>query len=332
VSALATRPFGRSGLEPTTLGLGGVPLAGLYAPIGDDAALATVLAAHEGGIRYFDTAPYYGHGLSEHRLGQALRRLPRGTFTLSTKVGRRLRAAPAAAVESPLFAELLPFVPEFDYSYDGTLRSLEDSLQRLGLASVDLVLVHDPNRRWHGDRWPERFREVMAGAHRALDRLRGEGVIGAFGIGAHGHEECLEFAKAGGFDGFMLAGQYTLLDQSAERAFLPYCQERGLGVLLAAPFNSGILATGSAAGARFYYEPAPPEIVLRVRRIEAVCARHGVALAAAALQFPLRHPAITAVVPGLQSVDQAQGALALVRAPIPDALWAELAAEGLLGP
>ena len=147
MSALAERPFGRSGLTLTVLGLGGVPLAGLYAPIGDDAALDTVRAAHEGGIRYFDTAPFYGHGLSEHRLGQALRRLPRNAFRLSTKVGRRLRAAPAETVESPLFAELLPFVPEFDYSHDGTLRSLEDSLQRLGLASVDLALVHDPNRR-----------------------------------------------------------------------------------------------------------------------------------------------------------------------------------------
>jgi D-threo-aldose 1-dehydrogenase len=326
MSPLAERPFGRSGLRLTTLGLGGVPLAGLYEPIGDDAALATVLAGHDGGIRYFDTAPFYGHGLSEHRMGQALRRVARDSFRLSTKVGRLLRAAPAATVESPMVAELLPFVPAFDYSYDGTLRSLEDSLQRLGLATIDLVLVHDPNRRWHGDAWPERFREVMDGAHKALERLRGEGVIGAFGIGAHGHEECLAFAKAGAFDGFMLAGQYTLLDQSAADAFLPYCEQHGLGVLLAAPFNSGILATGAAAAAHYYYQPAPPEIVEQVRRIEAVCARHQVALPAAALQGPLRHPAVTSVVPGLQSAVQARSAIAHVQAPIPDAFWAELAA------
>lgn len=325
MNPLAERPFGRSGLRLTTLGLGGVPLAGLYEPIGDDAALATVLAGHDGGIRYFDTAPFYGHGLSEHRMGQALRRVARDSFRLSTKVGRLLRAAPAATVESPMVAELLPFVPAFDYSYDGTLRSLEDSLQRLGLATIDLVLVHDPNRRWHGDAWPERFREVMDGAHKALERLRGEGVIGAFGIGAHGHEECLAFAKAGAFDGFMLAGQYTLLDQSAADAFLPYCEQHGLGVLLAAPFNSGILATGTAAAAHYYYQPAPPEIVEQVRRIEAACARHQVALPAAALQFPLRHPAVTSVVPGLQSVAQARRAIAHVQAPIPDAFWAELA-------
>jgi D-threo-aldose 1-dehydrogenase len=328
VSPLPQRPFGRSGLQLTTLGLGGVPLAGLYEPVGDDAALDTVRAAYDGGVRYFDTAPFYGHGLSEHRMGQALRRLPRDSFRLSTKVGRLLRAEPSARVESPMFAELLPFVSAFDYSYDGTLRSLEDSLQRLGIATIDLVLVHDPNRRWHGDAWPDRFREVMAGAHQALERLRREGVIGAFGIGAHGHQECLEFAKAGAFDGFMLAGQYTLLDQTAGDSFLPYCEQHSLGVLLAAPFNSGILATGTAAAAaHYYYQPAPPEIIERVRRIEAICARHRVALPAAALQFPLRHPAVTSVVPGLQSVAQAQNAIAHLQAPIPEAFWAELAAE-----
>jgi D-threo-aldose 1-dehydrogenase len=331
MSAIARRPFGPRGLTLGVLGLGGLPLAGLYRPVSDQDALRTVLVAHDAGIDYFDTAPFYGHGLSEHRLGRALRQLPRDQFVLSTKVGRLLRARPEGPVTSDLFAETLPFTPAFDYGYDATLRSIDDSLQRMGLARIDLVLIHDPNRRWHGDGFEARFREVMDGAHRALVRLRDEGVIRAFGIGAHGHDECLQFAQAGDFDGFMLAGQYTLLDQSAAEAFLPHCAERGLGVLIAAPFNSGILATGTAAGdAHYYYQPAPAEIVERVRGIEAICTRYGVELAAAALQFPLAHQAVTAVVPGLQSPLEARRAVDLYTQAIPTGFWTDLVREGLI--
>jgi D-threo-aldose 1-dehydrogenase len=334
MTTLPMRPFGPRGLELTTLGMGCVPLAGLYRPISDQDALRTVLASHDAGVRHFDTAPFYGHGLSEHRLGRALRRLPPGDVVVSTKVGRLLLPERSEPVRSEMFAEVLPFRPVFDYGYDATLRSLDDSLQRTGLAQIDLVLIHDANRRWHGDAFPERFRQVMEGAHRALVRLREEGVIKAFGVGAHGHPECMEFAKAGDFDGFMLAGQYTLLDQSALDDFLPYCAENRLGVLIAAPFNSGILATGSAGdadgSAHYYYRPAPPEIVDRVGRIEAVCARHGVDLPAAALQFPLAHPAVTTVVPGLQSPLEARRDVELLQQPIPAPFWEDLRAEGLL--
>lgn len=284
---------------------------------------------HAAGLRYFDTAPLYGVGLAEHRLGACLRRVDRRELVVSSKVGRLLRpinGAPAAG----LGAGKPPFEVAFDYSYDATLRSLEFSLQRLGTNAIDLVFIHDVNRRWQGDLVEQRYAEAMAGAHRALVDLRAAGTIKAFGVGVNDWSILMRFAADGDFDCFMLAGRYTLLDHTALDTFLPDCGRRGISVLMAAPFNSGILATGAKPGATFFYTEAEPSIIERTRSIEAVCSRHRVALAAAALQFPLAHPAIASVVTGMKTSAEVEANVAHMRAPIPEAFWQELKHEGLI--
>ncbi|MBK7474100.1 MAG: aldo/keto reductase [Betaproteobacteria bacterium] len=269
------------------------------------------------------------HGLAEHRLGACLRGIDRRTVTLSTKVGRLLdpeTGGTAAGAGGGTY----PFTVRYDYSYDGTMRSLEHSMQRLGTNALDIVLIHDVNRRWQGDLLEQRYAEAMQGAYRALDELRAAGAIKAFGVGVNDWSILERFAGDGDFDCFMLAGRYTLLDHTALDTFLPLCERRQIGVLMAAPFNSGILATGARPGATYFYTEAEPAIMERVRRIETVCARHGVAIAAAALQFPLGHPAIASVVTGMRDRAEAAANLAHVRAAIPVAFWAELKHEGLI--
>ena len=316
---------------PAGVGFGGAPLGNLFEPIPEAAAVATVAAAYDAGIRYFDTAPLYGRGLSERRIGQALAGRPRASFGISTKVGRLLRPAAGRPTDGA-YVDVPAFEIEYDYSEDGARRSLEASLERLGLDRVDMLLIHDIDRWTHGDAQPARFREAMAGAYRALRRLRAEGVVSAIGVGVNEWEVCQQAAEAGDFDGFLLAGRYTLLEQEALRSFLPLCERRGLFVIVGGPLNSGILATGAVEGARYNYRPAPPEILARVARIDAVCRRHDVPLAAAALQFPLAHPAVRSVIPGARSADEVRQNLALLRVPIPPGLWQDLFAEGLLHP
>ena len=296
----------------------------------DDATLGAAFdAMHGRGLRYFDTAPLYGNGLSEHRVGACLRRVDRRDIVLSTKVGRRLDPV-AGAVAAGASGGRYPFEVRYDYGYDGTMRSLEHSLQRLGSNAIDIALIHDVNRRWQGDLVEQRYAEAMDGAHRALVELRASGAIKAFGVGVNDWSILMRFAADGDFDCFMLAGRYTLLDHGALDTFLPDCERRGIAVLMAAPFNSGILATGATPGATFFYQPAEAEIVARTTRIEAVCARHGVALAAAALQFPLGHPAVASVVTGMRSVAEVEANLAHVAARIPAACWDELKHERLI--
>jgi D-threo-aldose 1-dehydrogenase len=316
------------GLGP--LGFGGAPLGNLYAPIAESMALATIQAAWDRGLRHFDTAPHYGHGLSEHRLGRVLRDKPRGSFVLSTKVGRLLSPAADAPATQHGFVATLPFVQRFDYSYDGALRSLDDSLQRLGLARVDVVYIHDIDHFTQGGDQPRHFREAMDGAYKALERLRGEGVVKAIGLGVNNWEVCRDALRHGDFDGFLLAGRYTLLDQSALGELLPRCVERGAGLIIGGPYNSGILATGAVSGARYNYAPAGPEILAKVECIEAVCRRFGVPLRAAALQFPLGHPAVLAVIPGARSPIEVEENVALMGAPIAPDFWAALKAARLL--
>jgi D-threo-aldose 1-dehydrogenase len=332
VNAAARRRLGRSPVEVTQLGFGAAPLGNLYRPVSEGDAREAVRSAWGAGIRYFDTAPLYGHGWSERRLGDALRRQPRGDLVLSTKVGRLLLPREPAAAERGVFAETLPFAPMFDYSFEGTWRSLEDSLQRLGMQRIDIAIIHDVSPRWHGADLDRRFGEAMDGAYRALDSLRSEGIIRAIGVGVNDADVCLRFAEAGDFDCFLLAGRYTLLDQSALDRLLPVCLDRGIGVVIGAPYGSGILATGSVPGATYFYQPASPEILERTRRLEAACARHGVPLAAAALQFPLGHPAVASVIPGLRSPAEVRASVEGLALPIPPALWQELRAEGLLHP
>jgi D-threo-aldose 1-dehydrogenase len=314
---------------PLKLGLGGAPLGNLYEPLSDAEAERTLEEAWRLGLRYFDTAPLYGHGLSELRLGRMLRSRPRADFVLSTKVGRLLRPDPAAPPERDGYVHGLPLAPHFDYSFDGALRSIEESLERLGLSRIDIALIHDIDRHTHGpDGQPARFREAMEGAYRALDRLRGEGVLGAIGIGVNEWEVCRDALAAGDFDCMMLAGRYTLLDDSAARELVPLCVARGVKLILAGVFNSGILASGATPGAHFHYRPAPEAVRSRVARLASTCAAFGVALPAAALQFALACRAAAAVVVGARSAEELAQSVAHAQAPVPAALWGALAREG----
>lgn len=326
------RPLGRSGLEVPVIGFGGAPLGNMYQEFSDEQAHATVRAAYDAGMRLFDTAPLYGHGLSEHRIGAALRWLPRESFVLSTKIGRLLRPVAPEAADGGLFKRILPFEGVYDYGYDGVLRSVEDSLQRLGLSRIDVLLAHDVDVWTHGSEAArlERFRELMGGGYRAMLRLREEGVVRAIGAGVNEIQACEDLARAGDFDCFLLAGRYTLLEQAALDTLLPWCQERGQSLLIGGPYNAGILATGAVPGAYYNYAPASPEILERVRRIEAVCARHQVRLATAALRFPLGHPSVATVIPGARTPEEVAQNQAIFEAPVPDELWSELKHEGLL--
>ncbi len=326
----AARRIGRVALG--RLGFGGAPLGNLYAALDEAVGLDAVRRAYDLGIRYFDTAPLYGVGLSEHRIGQVLRGVPRDSFVLSSKVGRLLRPLPDPPAVQHGYVGALPFRVEYDYSYDGALRSIEDSLQRLGMARLDIVFIHDIDRFTHGDDQPRRFAEAMDGAYRALARLRDEGTVGAIGLGVNEVQVCLDAAAAGDFDGLLLAGRYTLLDQSALTALLPLCVARGMAIVLGGPYNSGVLATGAVPGAHYDYKPAPPAILDRVAAMEAVCRRFGVTLAAAALQFPLAHPAIAAVIPGARDAAEVSANQALADAVIPAEFWAALRDEGLITP
>lgn len=317
-----------------TLALGGAPLGNLYAPLADGDAIALVRHAYDGGVRYFDTAPHYGNGLSEQRMGEALRGLPRDAYRLSTKVGRLLVADDAAPRNQHGYVDVLPYVQRWDYTRDGTLRSLDDSLQRLQVERIDYVYIHDVAADAHGAAQPQRFREAMEGAVPALDQLRAEGTIRGFGLGVNDWRVCVDALRHADLDVLLLAGRYTLLDQSALPVLLPLCLERGARIMLGGPFNSGILASGTrpADGRPVYfdYAPAPPDVIARTAAIEAVCAAHGVPLQAAALQFPRAHPAIACVVAGARSTAELDENLRLAQHPIPAAFWRELKAQRLV--
>jgi D-threo-aldose 1-dehydrogenase len=329
---LPTRPLGRTRIPVTCLGFGGAPLGDLYARLDEATAVATIEAAHRAGMNLFDTSPHYGNGLSELRFGSALRRMPRNSYVLSTKVGRHMNPwAAGGTAGGPGFAGGVPHASVVDYSYDGTMRSLEQSLLRLGLDRIDVVLIHDVDVWTHGaDRVDERFREAMEGAYRALDRLRGEGVIRAIGMGLNEAEMCVRFAEAGDFDCALLAGRYSLLQQDALDHFLPLAERKGIGVILGGIFNSGILATGARPGARFNYREAPPDVMERVTRIERICGAHGVPLAVAALRFALAGPAVASVILGGVAPGEVERNAAALHHSIPEDLWSDLKSESLL--
>jgi D-threo-aldose 1-dehydrogenase len=312
------------------IGMGGGPLGNLYAPLSDAMAEGALQAAWDGGIRHFDTAPFYGSGLAELRLGRFLAARPRDGFTLSTKVGRVLEPEAEGQGVDATFPGRLAFVPRFDYSHDGIMRSFEASLRRLGVDRVDLLLLHDVDTVTHGAAQRERMDLAMRSGLGAMVALREAGVVRAIGLGVNECAVCLEAMRHADWDCFLLAGRYTLLEQPALDDLLPACARRGIGVIAAGVFNSGILAVGAAAGGRYDYQPAPPDIVARVGRIEAVCTRHGVTLAAAALRFPLAHPVVVAIVVGARSAAEVAADLAMSEAVIPARFWDELKGEKLL--
>jgi D-threo-aldose 1-dehydrogenase len=333
VSETARRRLGRTNVEVTELGFGGATIGRGLGREMDEAAQATLEACWALGLRYFDTAPWYGRGLSELRVGRLLRDRPRQDFVLSTKVGRILRAPrdPAALAA----AGGLPFEILFDYSYAGIMRAYEDSLQRLGLPRIDLAIVHDLDFGYHTprSRWEAHVGQLVTGGWRALQELRAAGVISGIGIGINPLGMIPRFLELfDDVDFFLLAGRYTLMEQEALDIELPACEARGVGIIIGAVFNSGLLATGPVPGARYNYQPATPEQLHTAGRIQAICDRYAVPLAAAALQFPLAHPAVASVIPGPMRPEEAEANARALRQPIPPDLWRELKAEGLLHP
>ena len=324
------RSFGRTDLDVTAFAFGTAPIGNIFQPIGEDEATRMIATAWDAGVRFFDTAPMYGHGLAELRTGHNLRAKNRDDFVLASKVGRVLKPAPRASIDFGPWVDAAPFSSHFDYSYDGTLRAFDDSLQRLALERMDICFIHDIDVYTHGADQPRVFEEAMDGCWRALERLRAEGLVKAIGVGVNEWEVCHAALKRHDFDCFLLAGRYTLLEQTALDEFLPLCQERGASVVVGGGFNSGILATGATPGAKYNYAPAPPAILERVARIEAVCREFHVPLPAAALQFVVAHPAIASFTAGTRTVEQLRQNLDWFSAPIPAAFWAQLKRQGLL--
>jgi len=322
------RPANRLGLPP--LGFGAAGIGNLYAAMSDAAAREAVEAALAAGLTYFDTAPHYGFGLSETRLGAILP----PTAKVSTKVGRLLRPAPEAdpATERHGFVAAAPFEPVFDYSYDGVMRSFEASLKRLKRDRVEVLLAHDLGPVTHGADDAMRRRQFFEGGYKAMRALRDGGATDAIGLGVNEWEICDAALDEGDFDVFLLAGRYTLLEQTALDRFLPRCAARNVSIIVGGPFNSGVLVEGVKAGAHYDYGPASAQVLDRVRRLEAVCLAHATPLAAAALRFPSAHPQVVSVIPGLSSPAQVRQALAWAGHAIPDALWDDLRALGLLHP
>ncbi len=322
------RPVGRTGLEVTSLGLGTATMGGNRVPISQDTAAAIVRAAWAAGVRYVDTAPFYGLGFSERRVGDALREESRDEWVLSTKVGRLLRPRTDSGPRPEGWLSKMPFGVEYDYSRDGIMRSVEDSLQRLGLARIDILYVHDIGEYQHGDANAAHMKVLRESGRKALERLKSSGAVRAIGLGVNETKVLMDVMGWADWDVFLLAGRYTLLEQAPLDDLLPLCQRRGTSIVVGGPLNSGILAGRDT----WNYDPAPEDIRQRARRLGEVCERHGVKLAAAALQFPLAHPVVASVIPGPRSAEEFEENVALMRTPIPPALWKELRAEGLLHP
>jgi len=324
------RRLGRVDLEVTAFAFGAAPIGNIFRPITEQESDAMVQHAWDAGVRFYDTAPMYGHGLSELRTGHSLRWKRRDDFVLASKVGRVLKPARRDTIDFAPWVDGAPFTMHFDYSYDGTMRSFEDSLQRLGLERMDVCFIHDIDVFTRGAEQPAVFEQAMDGCWRALERLRSEGLVKAIGVGVNEWQVCHEALKRRDFDCFLLAGRYTLLEQDALDEFLPLCQKRGAAVVVGGGFNSGILATGARPGAKYNYAPAPQPILDKVARIEAVCTAHGVPLPAAALQFVVAHPAIPSFIAGTRTVEQLRQNLAWFSHPIPADFWADLKRLGLL--
>lgn len=322
--------FGRVDLEVTPFGFGTAPIGNIFREIDEDTSDAMIQHAWDAGVRYYDTAPMYGHGLAELRTGHSLRWKERDDFILSSKVGRILKPAAKADIDFAPWTNAGRFNAHFDYSYDGTMRSFEDSLQRLNLERMDICFIHDIDVFTRGNEQPEVFKQAMDGCWKALSKLREEGVVKAIGVGVNEWEVCHAALEQRDFDCFLLAGRYTLLEQESHDKFLPLCEERGAAVVLGGGFNSGILATGATEGAKYNYVPAPPEIMDKVRKIEAVCAEYNVPLPAAALQFVVAHPAIPSFMAGTRTVEQLTQNLKWFSHPIPTEFWSTLKAQDLL--
>jgi D-threo-aldose 1-dehydrogenase len=325
--------LGNGGITFTELGFGAAPLGNLYKAISDEEANDILNLAWDSGVRYFDTAPLYGYGLSETRLNRFLRDKPRDEYVLSTKVGRLLKAATPQTRDGVGKWFDVPNRQEvYDYGYDGVMRSIEFSLERLGVDRIDILYVHDIDLANHGSQavLDAKYDELMDGGYRALVELREQGTLTAIGAGVNEWQPCQVLAERGDFDLFLLAGRYTLLEQEALETLLPLCEARGIGIVIGGPYNSGILATGPKPGAFFDYEVAPQHILDKVGQIQDICQSHNVKLPEAAFQFPLSHPSVLSVIPGGQGKAEMAANIAAAETEIPQELWANLKAKGLM--
>ncbi|MDY7533339.1 aldo/keto reductase [Pseudomonas sp. Bout1] len=312
-------PLGLTDLRVSRLGVGTTAIGGLYSPTSATGAEDTMQAAWDTGVRFFDSAPQYGNGMAEQRLGAFLQHKPRADYVVCTKVGRLLRV-PATPVVDGYYKGTPPERPVFDFSYDGVMTSVEESLVRLGLDRIDVLHIHDPDNH---------YPQAIEGAYKALDRLRADGTIGAVGAGMNQSSMLAEFARNGNFDCFLLAGRYTLLEQGALTELLPLCVQKNISIIIGGVYNSGILAN-PGAGAKFNYEDADRALIDRALKLEKVCLSHGVPLKAAAIQFPLAHPAVASVLTGPRTPTEMFENAELFRTPIPSALWHDLKAQGLI--
>ena len=326
------RKIADTSLHLPAFGLGTAHLGELYSPVDESVSQATLEAAWVGGVRYFDTAPWYGRGLAEHRLGGFLRTKPRGDFLISTKVGRTLhRPADPSTFDRGPWTGGLNFEVNFDYSYDGIMRSYEQALQRLALDTVDALVIHDLDSLFHNDETiSAHTKDLSESGMKALNELKSSGDIRAFGMGVNMKEQLVDLAQKVELDFVLVAMPYTLIDQECLHTGMKACQERNVSVIIGAPFASGVLATGSAGAAHYNYGAANADVIEKVRRIEAVCGAHSVSLQAAALQFPLAHPAAAAIIPGAAKPEELIANIASVDAQIPSEFWDDLKSEGLI--
>ena len=330
----ATRTLGKTGLQVSQYGMGSAPMGDLWERLPEDRVAAAFQAAYDGGVRYFDTAPWYGNTQAEHRLGHFLRQKTFREFKISTKVGRVYRRPDDPDNVPPgIWTGGLPFVLRFDYSYDAVMRSYEDSLQRLGIPRVDILVIHDIDIQYHGDDAgiESCFQQLDSGGGlRALQELKSAGDIKGYGAGINEGPMITRFLDRFDLDFFLVAMPYTLVDQAPLDDALPRCEASGIGVIIGSPYASGILATGPVAGAKYNYAPASEEVLTKVRGMQAVCSRHNVPLQAVALQFTLGHPSVAAIIPGSVSAAEVEQNLTWFKTEIPADCWAELKAEGLL--
>ena len=314
-------PLGKTKLQVTRMGLGGAPLGGLFQDVAQETAVATIHRALALGINLLDTAPLYGHGKSEERFGKALAGANTAEIVLSTKVGRLLVPTERDRLKPDEFDNPALFTPVFDFSYDGVMRSFEASLKRLNTGRIDILHIHDAD---------DHYDDAIRGAYPALDKLRSQGLISAVSAGMNQAEMPARLAREANFDCFLLAGRYTLIDHTGLRELLPLCVEKRIGIIIGGPYNSGVLASGAQPGAKFNYADAPPAILEKVRKVQAICTRHAVSMKAAALQFPLAHPAVASVIPGARSVAELEENFKFLQEKIPALFWADLRREGIV--
>jgi D-threo-aldose 1-dehydrogenase len=330
---MQTRTIGRTGLAVTEYSFGTAPLGGLYRACPRDIAMATLETAWEAGLRYFDTAPWYGFGLAERYVGDFLRGKPSGSYVLSTKVGRVMMPVPDDKVPSYGFVDPLPFDARYDYSYDGIMRCVELSYARLGLNRIDILYVHDIGVYTHGaERNAVYLRQLLDSGIKALEELKSTGVISAFGLGVNEVPVCLDVMRHADLDCILLAGRYTLLDRSAVEELLPLCGEKGTSLVVGGVFNSGILATGPVEGAHFDYMPATPEVAAKVGAMMDIAGKRGVPLAAPALRFPLEHPAVASVLLGTARPESLRRNMALAAMDLPADIYGDFEPHTLVAP